>query len=100
MPPAAIEEDEATVHGTQKPVECMRRPIVNNSAPGDLVYEPFAGSGTTIVTAESVKRRCLAIEIDPRYCDVAVQRWQTFTGGTARLDGDGRSYAELAASKI
>ncbi|CAM5772636.1 site-specific DNA-methyltransferase [Bosea minatitlanensis] len=76
-------EDEATVHGTQKPVECMRRPILNNSAKGELVYEPFAGSGTTIIAAETTDRACLAIEIDPRYCDVIVERWQTFCGRRA-----------------
>jgi DNA modification methylase len=80
-------EDEATVHGTQKPVECMRRPIVNNSAKGDFIYEPFAGSGTTIIAAETVGRRCLAMEIDPRYCDVIVARWQAFTGETGQIGG-------------
>jgi DNA modification methylase len=89
------EEDAATVHGTQKPVECMRRPIGNNSRRGDLVYEPFAGSGTTIVAAESTGRVCLAMEIDPRYCDVIVERWQAFTGSSAILDGDGRPFADL-----
>ena len=48
-------------------MELMRRPILNNSAPGEAVYEPFAGSGTTIVAAEATGRRCLAMEIDPRY---------------------------------
>lgn len=89
------DEDEATTHGTQKPVECMRRPIVNNSKRGDLVYEPFAGSGTTIVAAESVGRVCLAMEIDPRYCDVIVERWQAFTGSPAILYGDDRSFADV-----
>ncbi len=76
-------EDPETVHGTQKPVECMRRPILNNSAPGDTIYEPFSGSGTTIIAAEMTGRRCLAMEIDPAYCDVAVQRWETLTGQKA-----------------
>ncbi|MCW5750220.1 MAG: site-specific DNA-methyltransferase [Alphaproteobacteria bacterium] len=89
------DEDEATTHGTQKPVECMRRPIVNNSRRGDLVYEPFAGSGTTIVAAESTGRACLALEIDPRYCDVIVERWQAFTGSSAILDGEGRTFGDL-----
>ncbi|MBX6324352.1 MAG: site-specific DNA-methyltransferase, partial [Rhodospirillaceae bacterium] len=80
---AAGEEDAATVHGTQKPVECMRRPILNNSTRGDLVYEPFAGSGSTLIAAESTGRVCLALEIDPRYCDVIVERWQQVTGGKA-----------------
>lgn len=83
---SAGSEDEATVHGTQKPVECMRRPIVNNSAHGDLVYEPFAGSGSTLIAAETVHRRCLAVEIDPRYCDVIVERWQQVTGKQACLE--------------
>lgn len=92
---AAGDEDEATVHGTQKPVESMRRPIVNNSARGEVVYEPFAGSGTTIIAAETVGRRCLAIEIDPRYCDVIVERWQAFAGSTAILEGDDRCFADV-----
>lgn len=78
------DEDGATVHGTQKPVECMRRPILNNSGTGDQVYEPFAGSGTAIIAAETTERACLAIEIDPRYCDVIIERWQTFSGRSAQ----------------
>ncbi len=77
------DEDGATVHGTQKPVECMRRPILNNSGVGDHVYEPFAGSGTTIIAAETTNRACLAMEIDPAYCDVIVERWQSLSGGKA-----------------
>ena len=95
----AGDEDEATVHGTQKPVECMRRPIVNNSARGDTVYEPFAGSGTTIIAAESVGRRCLAMEIDPRYCDVIVERWQRFTGETAFQPDSDRALARAGAAQ-
>ena len=79
-------EDAATPHGTQKPVEAMRRPIVNNSERGDLIYEPFSGSGTTLIAAETVGRRCLAMELDPAYCDVIVRRWEGFTGDTAVLD--------------
>jgi DNA modification methylase len=74
-------------HGTQKPVECMRRPIENNSAAGDAVYDPFVGSGTTIIAAEMTGRACYAIEIDPAYVDVCVARWQAFTGERATLDG-------------
>jgi DNA modification methylase len=64
-----------TGHGTQKPVECMRRPIENNASPGQAVYEPFSGSGTTIIAAEMTGRACHAIEIAPAYVDVAVKRW-------------------------
>jgi DNA modification methylase len=94
---AAGEEDSATVHGTQKPVECMRRPMLNNSAEGDAVYEPFNGSGTAIIAAERTARRCLAMELDPRYVDVALQRWQRLTGRMAVLAGASRVFADVAA---
>src|SRR4051794_3872087 len=93
------DQDAATVHGTQKPVDCMRRPMLNNSAPGQPVYEPFSGSGTSLIAAESCGRISLSMELDPVYVDVAVLRWQAFTGDTAVLDGDGRSFAEIAAER-
>lgn len=88
-----------TGHGTQKPVECMRRPIENNSSPGQAVYEPFSGSGTTIIAAEMTGRHCYAIELNPAYVDVAVVRWQQFTGGSATLDGDGRTFDVLHSER-
>lgn len=88
-----------TGHGTQKPVECMKRPIENNSSPGQAVYEPFSGSGTTIIAAEMTGRACHAIEIEPGYVDVAVRRWQDFTGQKATLEGDGRTFEEIAAER-
>jgi len=97
---ATGENDEATEHGTQKPVECMRRPIVNNSAKRELVYEPFAGSGSTLIAAESVGRVCLAIEIDPRYCDVIIERWQRQAGGAATLADDGRTFDALKEERL
>lgn len=87
-----------TGHGTQKPVECMKRPIENNSSPGQAVYEPFSGSGTTIIAAEMTGRCCHAIELSPAYVDVAVKRWQAFTGKAATLESDGRTFDEVAAS--
>ena len=85
------------MHGTQKPVECMLRPILNNSARGDSVYEPFAGSGTTIIAAERSDRRCLAMELDPGYCDVIVERWQSERRASeATLDGDGQTFNDAA----
>ena len=86
------DQDADTVHGTQKPVECMRRPILNNSSPGQAVYEPFMGSGTTLIAAETTGRVCLGIELNPAYVDVAVERWQRFTGQAAVLDGGGREF--------
>lgn len=97
---ATGENDEATEHGTQKPVECMRRPIVNNSAKGDLVYEPFAGSGSTLIAAASVGRVCVAMEIDPRYCDVIIERWQRHTGRAASLASDGRSFDAVKDERL
>jgi DNA modification methylase len=93
------DQDAQTVHGTQKPVECMRRPMLNNSSPGQAVYEPFCGSGTSIIAAETTGRSCFAMELDPAYVDVAVLRWRAFTGETAILDGDGRGYGDLKAER-
>ncbi len=73
-----------TGHGTQKPLLAMQRPMLNHSQPGDAVYDPFVGSGTTIIAAEMIGRHCLAIEIDPVYVDVAVRRWEAHTGRPAR----------------
>ncbi len=73
-------EKSETGHSTQKPVECMKRPMLNNSLPGDAIYEPFSGSGTSIIAAEMSGRRCLAIELNPAYVDIAILRWQDFTG--------------------
>ncbi len=92
-------DDDGHGHGTQKPVECMRRPMENNSSPGQAVYEPFSGSGTTIIAAEMTGRSCFAIEIDPAYVDVAILRWQDFTGQQVVLDGEGTSFADTGAAR-
>lgn len=96
-PDSQGQQDAATVHGTQKPVECMRRAIVNNSSPGQAVYEPFSGSGTTLIAAEMEGRACHAVELSPDYVDVAIQRWQTFTGQAATLGAGGLSFADMTA---
>ena len=83
------------MHGTQKPVECMRRPILNNSSPGQAVYEPFMGSGTTLIAAETTGRVCYGIELNPAYVDVAVERWQQFTGKDAVLSGSGEAFNKI-----
>ena len=75
-------------HPTQKPVLLSEIPIRNHLRAGEAVYEPFSGSGTTLMAAETLARRCYAMEIDPKYVQVAIERWQAFTGSTAeRLDG-------------
>ncbi|WP_099863760.1 site-specific DNA-methyltransferase [Pararhizobium haloflavum] len=88
-----------TGHSTQKPVECMKRPIENNSEPGDAVYEPFSGSGTTIIAAEMSGRRCFAIELNPAYVDVAIKRWEAFTGEEATHAETGQTFAEISAER-
>jgi DNA modification methylase len=88
-----------TGHGTQKPIECMKCPILNNSRPGEAVYDPFVGSGTTIIAAEMTKRRALTIEIDPIYCDVAVERWAKLTGKTPILEATGQTFAEVQTAR-
>src|SRR6056297_2277964 len=94
------DQDAATVHGTQKPVECMRRPMLNNSSSGQAVYEPFCGSGSTLIAAETTGRACQAVELDPAYVDVAVGRWQAFTGEGAHLDGDGQTFDEIKVARL
>jgi DNA modification methylase len=95
----AVSENEATGHSTQKPVELMRRPILNHTRPGEACYDPFLGSGTTLIAAQSIGRCCYAIEIDPRYVDVSVRRWQQFAGESAVLDGDGRTFEQVARGR-
>ncbi len=89
-------QDTETAHGTQKPVECMRRPIRNNSGHGEAVYDPFLGSGTTLIAAQTTGRACLGLELDPAYVDIAVRRWQAFTGEKASLLADGRLFDAIA----
>ena len=88
-----------TGHSTQKPVECMKRPIENNSSAGQAVYEPFSGSGTTIIAGEMTGRSIHAIELNPAYVDVAVMRWQEFTGEQAKLESDGKNFNDIKAAK-
>ena len=75
----------------------MKRPIENNSSPGQAIYEPFSGSGTTIIAAEMTGRSTRAIELDPAYVDVAVQRWQAFTAEKATLDG--QPFADVTVAR-
>ena len=72
------------VHPTQKPLELFQRPIQYHTEADEVCYEPFCGSGTQIIAAERLGRRCFAVEKEPVYCDVIVARWEAFTGETAR----------------
>jgi DNA modification methylase len=86
-------------HPTQKPVELMRRPILNHLHRGEIVYDPFLGSGTTLAAAELTQRACYGLELDPKYIDVIIERWQLLSGKEAKLDGDGRSFAEIKTER-
>jgi DNA modification methylase len=92
-------DEEKFDHPTQKPVELMRRPILNHLKRGGLVYDPFLGSGTTLAAAEITERVCVGIELDPKYVDVIVQRFQTLSGKKATLDGNGRTFDEIAEER-
>jgi len=77
------DENDVTGHGTQKPVRLFEIPLINHTAPGEAVYDPFLGSGTTLIAAEKLGRVCYALDLDPRYVQVAVERWEAFTGRQA-----------------
>lgn len=98
-PHGGNKDEKQTGHGTQKPVELMRRPILNHTERADVVYDPFLGSGTTVIAAEQTERTCYALDIDPKYVDVAVLRWQQQTGKQATLDGDGRTFEQVAVER-
>ena len=92
--------EEKFDHPTQKPIELMRRPILNHAKRGELVYEPFLGSGTTLAAAEVTKRVCCGLELDPKYVDVTLQRWRGLSGKEAKLDCDGRTFAQVKAERL
>lgn len=84
------------LHPTMKPVELVERAIRNSSRPGDLVLDPFGGSGSTLVAAEKSRRQARLIELDPKYVDVIVRRWQDFSGGRATRLSDGMAFDDLS----
>jgi DNA modification methylase len=85
------------LHPTMKPVELVERAIRNSSKSRDTVLDPFGGSGSTVIACEKTGRQARVVELEPKYCDVIVRRWQEFTGKAATLEGDGRSYDEIGA---
>jgi len=78
-------------------VALVERAIRNSSKSRDIVLDPFGGSGTTLIACEKTGRSARLLELDPNYADVVVKRWQAFTGNTAMLEGDGRTFEEIAA---
>ncbi len=81
-------------HPTPKPLEIFERPLEYHTRPGEIALEPFSGSGSQIIAAEKMRRRCYAMDLSPAFVDVAVRRWETATGKQATLDGSGQTFAE------
>lgn len=92
---SVIFEDGKTAHPTQKPVEIYKRPLEHHTNQGEYVYDPFAGSGTLAIACEQLGRRALCMELDPKYCDVIIKRWQDFTGEQAVHEESGKTFFEL-----
>jgi DNA modification methylase len=92
-------DEEKFDHPTQKPLALMRQPIVNHTKRGELVYEPFLGSGTTLMAAEMTGRVCCGLELDPKYVDVIIGRWQQLTGKQAKLDGQSATFQEMEVQR-
>jgi DNA modification methylase len=87
------------LHPTMKPVELVERAIVHSSRKGDLILDPFGGSGSTLIACQKTGRVASLMELDPRYVDVAITRWQAFTGGQAKLASTGQSFEELTRER-
>jgi DNA modification methylase len=86
-------------HPTAKPVELVERAIENSSRIRDVVLDPFAGSGTTLIACQRRKRRARLMELDPGYADVICQRWQQYTGKSAVLQAEGRTFVEISRQR-
>jgi DNA modification methylase len=86
-------------HPTTKPVQLVERAIRNSSKTRDTILDPFGGSGTTMIACEKSGRQARLIELEPKYCDVIVRRWQAFAGREAKLESDGKSYRDVAAAR-
>ena len=84
------------VHPTMKPVELVEKAISNSTKTGDLVVDLFMGSGTTLIASEKNDRKCYGMELDERYCDVIIKRWQEYIGQDAVLESNGKTYKELS----
>jgi DNA modification methylase len=86
-------------HPTMKPVELVERALRNSSKTRDTILDVFGGSGTTLIACEKSGRQARLVELEPKYCDVIIRRWQEFTGREAKLESDGKSYSEVAGAR-
>jgi DNA modification methylase len=89
----------STLHPTMKPVELIAKAIENSSKKDNIVLDSFAGSGSTVIACEKTSRKCRAMELDPKYCDVIVRRWQDFTGKEATLADTGATFAQTEKAR-
>jgi len=87
------------LHPTMKPVELVERALRNSSKTRDTVLDPFGGSGTTLIACERTGRQARLIELEPKYVDTTIRRWQDYSGGEATLESDGRSFREIAGDR-
>lgn len=94
-----FDKERVEGHTTPKPVELIVRALENSSKGGDLVTDLFGGSGSTLIACEKTNRDCRMMELDPKYCDVIIKRWQDFTGEKATLEATGQTYKELEAER-
>jgi hypothetical protein len=91
--------DHSGLHPTMKPIDLLKRALENSSEDGDLIVDPFLGSGSTLIASELTGRRCYGIELEPKYCDVIVKRWQAFTGQQAIHSVTGEAFDSMANSR-
>lgn len=91
---------KSKLHPTMKPVELVAKAVRNSTRPGEIVLDPFCGSGTTIIAAEQLGRTAYGMEMSPTYCDVIINRWQEVNGCEATLDGDGRTFTEIKSERL
>ena len=93
-----IDREGSYRHPTQKPVALISRALRNSTIRGEMILDPFVGSGTTMIACEQLGRLCFAMEIEPKYCDVVVERWETYTGMKAELVREQTEPAEVMRS--
>ncbi len=86
-------------HATKKPIELLERCLHHATSVDQIILDPFLGSGSTLIACEKTTRACYGMELSPGYCDVIVSRWQAFTGQSATLETDGRTFAEIATER-
>lgn len=87
------------IHPTQKPTELAERAINNSSQPCEIVLDCFCGSGSTLIAAEKLSRKCFAMELDPKYVDAIIHRWELLTGKSAILESSGKTFAEISRER-